>query len=550
MLDRKVFLRILAISAVVIMLPGLGYGQVDTSEWVCEYCPFESGYRANYEVGAINVSEDAARFGNATGLGEKGTYADVNGEGRYTNDGYRLDWYLEDLGLDSRVAEIEGGRQGKYDFHLGYRELPYGRYDTTETVFIPSAPDTLSLPTGWVPASTTGGMTGLSSSLYTRDIGSDRKTMEAGAGWNPTDSLRMYADFSHQKREGIDIMAGSSYTQSSLLPRWFDFETDQVDIGLQYGSKRATLNFAYFGSFFSDKNHSLTWSTPFTASAGAEQLRQAQEPDNKFQQFAFSGSYRATAWNTVMAFSLAAGKGRQDDELLPYTINPNVNSGVLPVTSLNAKVDTGNYAVTVTSRPTDRIRLKLAYTYDDRDNRTEQYDWTRVIVDLIDSGDVEQNIPYSFQRSRLRLSGEWRVFDKWRVSAGYDYTTLDRDYQEVAEQTEDSGWGQIRWQPVSWFDLRAKGGASQRDIDSYNTTLAEGLGQNPLMRKYNLAYRYRTFGEVTASAAMPNAPVSFSATMFYADDSYTDSKLGMTEVKRSDIRLTSAGPLPIARRLT
>lgn len=138
MLMRKVFLRILAIPATVLMVPGLSYGQADTSEWVCEYCPFESGYRASYEAGAISVSEDAARFGNATGLDEKGVYADLNGEGRYTNDGYRLSWYLEDLGLDSRVAELEGGRQGSYDFRLGYSELPYRRFDTTKTVFASS----------------------------------------------------------------------------------------------------------------------------------------------------------------------------------------------------------------------------------------------------------------------------------------------------------------------------------------------------------------------------------------------------------------------------
>jgi MtrB/PioB family decaheme-associated outer membrane protein len=173
--------------------------------------------------------------------------------------------------------------------------------------------------------------------------------------------------------------------------------------------------------------------------------------------------------------------------------------------------------------------LKFAYTYDERDNNTEQYVWNRVITDLLNSNDPELNTPYSFKRSRLKLSGEWRVFNELRISAGYDLTEVDRDYQEVAEQTEDSGWGQLRWQPARWFDLRARGGLSTRDIDRYNTELAEVFGQNPLMRKYNLAYRYRTYGELTASAASPDVPVSFSATVFYAEDSYTHSQLGMTE---------------------
>jgi len=242
-----------------------------------------------------------------------------------------------------------------------------------------------------------------------------------------------------------------------------------------------------------------------------------------------SGTWRTSAWDTVFAFSSAAGRGEQNDELLPYTINPNVNAGALPVTSLNAKVDTGNYAFTVTARPASRLRLKLAYNFDERENNTVQSDWVRVITDLFDSGDSEQNPLYSFERSRLKISGELRVFNDFKFSAGYDRTDLDRAYHEVAEQTEDSGWGQVRWQPSDWFDLRVRGGSSERDINRYDTAVAESLGQNPLLRKYNLAYRYREFGELTASIAMPDKPFSVSATVFATEDSYTRSQLGMTD---------------------
>ena len=74
---------------------------------------------ANTYTGATSVSDDAARFGNYTGYDEKGIYANVDGEGRYNKDGYRLDWTIEDLGLDSRVFEITSGKQGVFDFRLG-----------------------------------------------------------------------------------------------------------------------------------------------------------------------------------------------------------------------------------------------------------------------------------------------------------------------------------------------------------------------------------------------------------------------------------------------
>ena len=155
--------------------------------------------------------------------------------------------------------------------------------------------------------------------------------------------------------------------------------------------------------------------------------------------------------------------------------------------------------------------------------------WTRVITDTFASGETELNIPYSFERSRLNLSADYRLFPTVRVSAGYDRTELDRDFQEVAKQTEDAGWGKIRWRPTSYLEITGKGGASERDIDRYDETLAASLGQNPLMRKYHLAYRYRMFGELTFSASHPEKPVSFTLNTLYANDEYSRSQLGLTE---------------------
>ena len=370
-------------------------------------------------------------------------------------------------------------------------------------------------------------MTELASSLRQRNIGSDRKTFDVGGGWAPTGNMRLFTDYRHEKRDGVDIMAGSGYTQSSLLPRRFDFETDQFDAGMLYGTRSVNLKLAYYGSFFNNKESSLTWATPFTTTPGAEELRQAQEPDNNFQQLSLSGTWRTSTWDTVLAFSAAAGRGKQNETLLPYTINPDLNSRALPVSSLNAKVETSNYALTATSRPVERLRIKVAYNYDDRNNKTKQYDWERVAVDLLNSGDVEQNTPYDFDRWRVKVSAEYRLFDDLKISAGYDYTELNRNYQEVAEQTEDTGWGQLRWQASSWLDLRIRGGASERDFNRYDTTVAESLGQNPLLRKYLLAYRYREFGELTASISVPDKPFSLGVTVFASDDNYKPSELGI-----------------------
>lgn len=503
--------------------------QVDTSEWQCEFCPFASGHEADVDVGASYVSDDAARFGNANGYDEAGTYLDLGGKGQYANDGYQLNWFAEDLGLDSRVLEIDAGRQGRYGFYVGYDELPYRLFDTTSTVYTASAPDLLTLPAGWVSDTQTSGFTNLATSLVPQNIESDRKTFSAGGRYLTGSNLRFFADYRRQERDGVDIVSGANYTQASLLPRMLDFETDLVDLGVGYSNGPFNVSLAWFGSFFTNNVNSLTWENAFTSPPGEEQRRMAQEPDNDFQQVTLSASYRFDTYATVIAFSAATGQGTQDEALLPYTINPNIVAAALPRTSLDGKVDTSNYVLTLTANPLPKARVKIAYRYDERDNQTAQVEWSRVIVDSFASGETELNTPYSFKRASLNASGSYDLFDDLRVTAGYDRTELDRDFQEVAEQTEDSGWGRIDWRAADWLEIDARGGASNRDVDSYDTSIAIGLGQNPLLRKYNLAFRYREFGELTASASSANLPVTVSLSALWADDSYSRSTIGMTD---------------------
>jgi MtrB/PioB family decaheme-associated outer membrane protein len=155
--------------------------------------------------------------------------------------------------------------------------------------------------------------------------------------------------------------------------------------------------------------------------------------------------------------------------------------------------------------------------------------WTRVITDTFPTSDFENNTPYSYERSRLNLSGNFKLLDTLSISAGYDRTDLDRDYQEVSEQTEDTGWGKLRWRPTANLEATFKGGASTRDVNDYDTDIGLVYGQNPLMRKYYLAYRYREFAEVALSASMAETPISIGMTYLYADDSYSRSELGITE---------------------
>lgn len=503
---------------------------VDTSEWVCEYCPFQDGHDADYAVGASNVSDDTAYFGNATGYDEKGTYANLDGRGLYARDAYRLSWLAEDLGLDSRVALVEGGKPGKFDFNFGWRELPRRQFNSTSTIFQQSAADSLSLPAGWVFAPVTSGFAALDNSLVRRPIESDRRVLSLGGRFFAARRFSVSADYQRQEQEGVKIYGGSTFTNASLLPMPIDYVTESVDIAARYKFDNGFVSIAWYLSDFENSNTALRWQQPFSFSAplGTDTLQLAQAPDNQLQQLTLAAAYAFPAYSTVVNVSASAGRIDQDSALLPYTTNANLSPGALPRTSLGGDIETRNFAFALTSRPFAHARVKLSYRLDKRDNNTAQYLWERVVTDSVLSGDPELNIPYSYERGTLRLSADYDLFATLRVSGGYDRREMKRDFQEVADQTEDSGWGRLRWTPVASLEIDARAGTANRDIDRYDEAFAAAIGQNPAMRKYNLAYRYRQFADLSVAWSPGAAPVSLSLNGLFADDDYSQSQLGIT----------------------
>jgi MtrB/PioB family decaheme-associated outer membrane protein len=528
--------KLLLTLGAITLAPAIQAQEVDTSDWACEYCPFQQGHEGDYEVSAGSVSDDSAYFGNATGFDEEGAYGNLDGEGSYASGAYRMDWTVEDLGLDSRVAELEGSHAGKFDYNIGFRQMPYRQFNTTSSIFLETA-DSLLLPAGWVRAGTTDGFTALDSSLVSRNIESDRNIYTIGGRYLAGSRWSFSLDYRRQENDGTKIQGGSTFTNASLLPMPFEYVTDEVDFAVRYGADNSYVALSWYLSDFQNDNTALSWEQPFTGAAGADTLAQAQAPESRFQQLTLAGGYSFPELRTVMSLSASMGQITQDTQLLPYTSNTVLPVTPLPRASLDAEVDTTNVAAGITSRIFRKGRINFSYRYDKRDNKTVQDTWNRVIVDTFPGGGEELNIPYSFERSNLSLSGDYDLFDMLKVSAGYDRKDIDRDFQEVASQSEDTGWGRVRIRPGAGFDIDVRGGASKRDVDNYDEAFAIATGQNPLMRKYHLAYRYREFGEATVSWSPAATPISISLTGLFADDEYTRSELGLTDADELSVAL-------------
>jgi MtrB/PioB family decaheme-associated outer membrane protein len=504
----------------------------DTSAWACSKCPFPKGYAAEARLGAGYVDDASAKFGDYTGLDEDGVHVVAGASGGVAREsGYRLDYSLQDLGLDSRSAVLEGGKQGAYEFGLSYDGVPHTISDTGETIFTGIGSADLGLPGGWVRAGSTGAMTALGSSLRRVDEGYDRDRYGLFGRFFVGDAWTVSLDYKRDERSGTRHKYGSFGSAAMELLRPVDDATDRLDASVRYQGKRWFAQAGFYGSVYDSQAESLQFANPFTAPAGGDAGVLALEPDNSYNEIALSAGWFGLPGNTAITVSGAMGQGKQDSGFVGYTLNPNLATDALPFTNLDGDVSVTRADVTVSSRPLDRLRLRGALAYDERDNDSRQGTFTSIVhTDLFAIGEDRVNPVYGFERMRAYGSADYAVYDDLTVGIGGEWRKTDRTgtRQEVMSEEVLDGFGRAQYRPSGWLGFVVKGGVEERDPDAYDAELGLAeYGQNPLMRKYNQSYRYRAYGELLADVAVGELPLSLGMSAYYGDDSYLQSEIGL-----------------------
>jgi MtrB/PioB family decaheme-associated outer membrane protein len=498
----------------------------DFEEWQCRFCPFpETGVSGSAGASALHVSEDSARFGDFTGLDEKGAYANAEASLVYRAEGgYAVALDAHNLGLDSRSVDLSAGRQGRWVVDLSWDELPRRLDDSVRTVYSGLGSDTLTLPTGWVRGNSTADFAALDASLRDFTLAWDRKTAGLGLEFVQSERLRYEADWTRQTKQGRGLTWGNFLGVAQELVKPLDYETNQVDAAVIYAGANWNVRAGYHGSFFSNKDVSLTWDNPFT---GPDRGHMAMAPDNRYNQGLISGAYRFATWNTTLNASYARGRMEQSDWLLPYTINPAIPAQPLPVDSFDGRADTTHGNLRLTARPADRLRVSAEYRHSERDNKSGRYQWATVQSDSFATLPFV-NPAYSFENRDLSLLADYRFSRMLQGAAGWQQKIRERDFQNVDRTEEHIYWARLRFRPMDELTLGFRIETASRDATDYQAIPSTGAGaeQNPLLRKYYQADRERDLARVQADF-VPAARFGLSARYDRARDRYDESLVGL-----------------------
>lgn len=520
---------LLAALGLLACVPLHALAAVDTSQWKCESCPFEkAGTSGSVDIGVGTVSQRSARYGDFTGLDDKGAFLIAGGGLRYrSGDGYFADVSAGDLGLDSRTLSAESGREGRYTVRLGYSEIPRHLADGAMTPFRGVGSGLLTLPAGF-PAATPAQMP-LAATLQPVDIGAKRTRYELGASLDGSGDWSYRVNLRHEVRDGTQRMAGAFFATTAQLVAPVDQVTDQVEVSTTYAGRQWQATLGYLASLFRNGEDSLTWANPFTSgtinTGGRGQL--ALAPDNQFHQLQLSLGYDFAPRSRISA-DVAVGRMTQDEAYLAATLNPALAVPGLPALSLHGRANTFDASLRASTSPMDGLRLNASYTRSERDNDTPVATYPTVSNDMF-TGLPRSNVAFSFKRDKVRLGGDYRATgSRWQLAGGLDHDAVQRPQQEVNTTRETTLWARASAQPLKDLTVALKAAHAERSHGEYRSVAWIDPAENPLLRKFNQAERVRdTAGLRLDWAASETVNIGLSADL--ANDDYAFSTVGLTD---------------------
>ncbi len=514
----------------LLAVSGNAMAAADTANWKCQACPYPKAITGAVDAGVGVVSDDSKKFGDFTGLQDKGAYLALGGSLRvHGASGYFADLDAANLGLDTRSVGINSGHEGLYSLHLGYAELPRHFADGAQTPYLGTGGSLLTLPAGY-PAETTATMP-LSSTLQPVDIGYKKKRMDVSAALLSFRNWTYRFSFTRDVRDGTRPMNAAFFSTAQQLVAPVDQTTDQFEVSAAYATQALQATVAYQVSRFGNGAESLTFQNPFTPVRGASLGQLALAPDNQMHQIVATAGLQITPLVRASA-DVSFGRLTQNAGFLPATLNASLASSVpaLPASSLDGKVDTFNSNVRLTAAPLADLRVNASYAHNARENKTATAAYPLVATDMFLATQSRSNVPFSFTQDRFKLGADYRGFEGFKLSAGGELDYRSRPYHEVVTTREATVWGRAGVQAGEKLNLGFRLAKGQRTHSAYGVSTWFGAPENPLLRKYNLAERQRDTAGVRADIAATET-LSLGLSVDYSNDSYARSLVGLRNAR-------------------
>ena len=446
-------------------------------------------------VEEIYVSQGSQKFGEYNGLNKQGGYLNGNlnikgGAGYKKNEeGDTTRWSVDgaNLGLSNASAAASISNQGSWNVGVGYDELTHNLSPGYQTPYQGTmGGNRFTLPGNFFPANTSQGGTTNNTNTQTlskpqladfqnSDISTTRKNSSFSAGMVIDRSTNITLDFNHLDQSGAKLMAfpssswaaptGTVAAQAvSILPNPTNYQTDTVNLAVNWQGEKSHLTASYFGSFFRDGYNGTQFQTfAGTASAASSSSKgyaisggvnsnnfetMSTAPSNTLHQFNLNGGYDLSD-KTKLTGNLSISRNTQNTSTAvdPYQIGT-----LAPFSAFNGLVNTSHADFKVIDKSIKDLTLAAGYKFDGHDNLSQSN--INNFQSISSAAAYYPNTPLSYKTSVFEASGDYRFTKDQHASLTYQNKYLNQYCNQYATGSNGTTYATKNPAPnISYFNL-------------------------------------------------------------------------------------------------
>jgi len=492
-----------------------------------------------------------------------------------------LDFNAENARREDARYTLAYGVPGRYEFSLDYNKIPHHFGNDGHMLWTRTGPGRLEIADplqaalqGAIATQFAANPAGIDYAFLNRllspylataqaiDLGLERNRLLARLDLGRMGPLSWGLEYDHEKRTGNRAYGGSfGFSNATELPEPIDYDTTGAQLAGEWNTSSAGLSFGYRYSKFENNVSTLIWDNPFRAtgatdpnaytspgagSIGGSNLGIADlAASNRADILFLNGRTRFGRWFANGSASYDVMK--QDDPLLPYTINSSItginfngatfdptNPASLPARSADRKIDTTALNADLGTRFGQSVDLTFRYRYYDLDNKGPRIEFPGYVrYDAVWEAIGRATVPYAYTRENAGAELGWDLARATRLSLGFERESWDRKFREIRNSDENIWKATFDTRPLPWFSLRSSYRYGDRSIGRYDVGAAEASFVEPEaptnlpdLRKYDEAARKQHLYNVQGQF-FPSDAWSFFAGVTGNDQKYGESLFGL-----------------------
>ncbi|MEB2343800.1 MAG: MtrB/PioB family outer membrane beta-barrel protein [Deltaproteobacteria bacterium] len=473
-------------------------------------------------LGSGSVAMGALLEGGETDEARYGRYADWH-------NGFWLRWLDAQLvaprdGWLARIAAGEVGRDdASYRFELtrpglvrlrgSWSRIPVVYADDAHVLFEGAGGSNLTLPAGLTPGATPPAALGPAfAQVGETELSVEHDERRIELELRPSEDWRLFARYGEDERDGAKPFGGSLGYPSTLASLVETVEpvdqiTRRASTGVEWSGKGVQANARYELSLFRNRDGALAFDVPFAIDPNVARSRFALAPDNLWQQ-ARGELALALPWSGRFVGTASWSRARQDDDLLPPTINGgSVGRGPFGSVDLDLWSQPGSRARSHADAGIDQLlldgslqlspwrplRLSARLRFLDHDDDTAYTAWNPLagrIGYVAEDGGLEAqtsqrrvfepgrrlvedfryaSLPTTYRTRLARVAADWRALGRTRVDASLEQEAIQREHRERDETREARARLAVVSRDLAPLTLRLSGEFAKRTGSSYDS---------------------------------------------------------------------------------